>query len=86
MLRTLASVALLVLLATLSGCHTSLRRPPALCQCMENTCGDAVDAVGRCTSISNPRINHHVTRTFRGCAATRHLGNCIATGGPHCGR
>lgn len=84
MLRsTLASALLLVLIVAGSGCHTSLRRPPALCQCMEDKCGDCVDAVGRCTPISNPRKNHCVTRTFRSCGLTRNLGECIATGGPH---
>lgn len=77
------SLLMLTAAMSASGCHTSLRRPPAVCQCAENLCGDAVDAVGRCTPISNRERNHHVTRVFRGCAITRHMGECAATGGPH---
>jgi hypothetical protein len=69
-----------------AGCHTSLRRPPALCQCMEDRCGDMVDCVGRTTSISNATINHRTTVHYRSNPVTRALGRCIATGGPHCFR
>jgi hypothetical protein len=76
------AVAVAALFAT--GCHTSLRRPPAVCQCIEDRIGDAVDHVGRSTSISNPTINHRTTRHYRSNPVTRALGRCIATGGPHC--
>lgn len=82
----LARMGLVVLALTAVGCHTSLRRPPALCQCLEDRCGDAVDCVGRTTSISNPHVNHRVTRHYRSHTLTRELGRCSATGGPHCFR
>lgn len=76
---------LLALLAIAApGCHTSLRRPPAICQCAEDRLGDVVDCAGRTTSISNSKINHRTTRHYRGHRLTRALGRCIATGGPHC--
>jgi hypothetical protein len=68
------------------GCHTSLRRPPALCQCMEDRWGDCVDCKGRTTSISNSTLNHRTTQHYRSHRLTRALGRCIATGGPHCFR
>ena len=64
--RTARLLLALLGLAMSAGCHTSLRRPPACCQYLENRCGDAVDCVGRKTSISNPRINHRVTEHYRG--------------------
>lgn len=82
-----APALILVLLTQVSaGCHTSLRRPPALCQCAEDRWGDLVDCKGRTTSISNPNINHRTTRHYRKHRLTRGLGRCIATGGPHCFR
>jgi len=80
--KLVLAVAVLALAA--SGCHTSLRRPPAICQCAEDRLGDAVDRVGRTTSISNPKINHRTTVHYRSHRLTRALGRCIATGGPHC--
>ena len=85
--RRLAAVLLLAVLSlAAAGCHTSLRRPPALCQCLEDRCGDAVDCQGRMTSISNSRLNHRTTEHYRSHRLTRALGRCIATGGPHCFR
>lgn len=66
-----------------SGCHTSLRRPPAVCQCLENCWGDRVDCVGRSTSISNSTINHRTTQHYRKNRVTRAMGWCSMTGGPH---
>jgi len=64
--RTARLLLVLLGLVLSAGCHTSMRRPPACCQYLENRCGDAVDHVGRMTSISNPRINHRVTAHYRG--------------------
>jgi hypothetical protein len=86
--RRLGSRGLVLVLAVASlaaaGCHTSLRQPPSICQCAEDRLGDAVDHVGRSTSISNPKINHRTTAHYRKNPVTRALGRCIATGGPHC--
>ena len=76
-------VILAVTVLASSGCHTSLRRPPAICQCVEDRWGDHVDCVGRTTSISNAKINHRTTKHYRKNPVTRELGWCIMTGGPH---
>lgn len=84
--RSWALTMLGLALVMTTGCHTSLRRPPALCQCMEDRWGDVVDNVGRTTSISNREINHRTTQHYRSHRLTRAMGRCIATGGPHCFR
>lgn len=56
----------LLLVAVLSGCHSSLPRPHPVCQRVENRYGDVVDHVGQYTVVSDPQLNHRVTRHYAG--------------------